>query len=216
MKKYFFALLLIAFSCPLFAQQTAVYRDPEKNYQLGLELFNKQKYGAAQKEFQLVVESTGPIADESRSNSEFYIAFCAAELFNRDAEYLLTNFISNHPESTKYGAAVLELGNYFYRQKKYKKAIEWLEKTDKSLITEENIPEYYFRLGYSYYMTNEYEKATKAFNEIKDKDNRYASAATYYYAHMAYVNRNYETALQNFLKLKDSDAFGPVVPYYIT
>ncbi|HRH65279.1 MAG TPA: tetratricopeptide repeat protein, partial [Bacteroidia bacterium] len=40
--------------------------------------------------------------------------------------------------------------------------------------------------------------------------------AQYYYAHMAYVNENYETALNSFLKLKDSEAFAPVVPYYIT
>ncbi len=215
MKKILFITLLILLSNLLIAQQTAIYLNPERDYQLGLELFNKQKYGAAQKEFQKVLESKEAISDENRTNSEFYIAFCAAELYNKDAEYRLTNFIDHHPESPMYGASVLELGNYFYRQKKYKKAIEWLEKTDKSLVSTADLPEYYFRLGYCYYMTNDYEKATKSFNEIKDGDSKYASAATYYYAHMAYVNKNYETALKNFLKLKDSEAFGPIVPYYI-
>lgn len=215
MKKYCFVLLLIIFSNKIFSQQTAVYLDPELNYQTGLELFNKQKYGAAQKEFQKVIESTEAIADESRTNSEFYIAYCAAELFNKDAEYLLIHFLKKYPESPKYASAVIELGNYFYRQKKYKKAIEWMEKADKTLMSSDDLPQYYFRLGYSYYMTNDYEKATKAFNEIKDTDSKYGSAATYYYAHMAYVNKNYETALKNFLKLKDSEAFAPVVPYYI-
>ena len=215
MKKLFFVILLLFFSNFVSAQKTAIYFDPERNYQFGLELFNKQKYGAAQKEFQSVIDSREAISVESRTNSEFYIAFCAAELFNKDAEYLLVNFIENHPESSNYGASVLELGKYFYRQKKYKKAIEWMQKTDKTLVSKEDLPEYYFHLGYGYYMTNDYEKATQAFNEIKDGDNKYAYAATYYYAHMAYVNRNYETALQNFLKLKDSEAFAPVVPYYI-
>ena len=41
-------------------------------------------------------------------------------------------------------------------------------------------------------------------------------AARYYYAHMAYVNQNYETALKEFLKLRESEAFAPVAPYYIT
>ncbi len=215
MKKLFFVAVLLTFSNIVSAQKTAIYLDPERNYQLGLELFNKQKYGAAQKEFQSVIDSREVISDESRTNSEFYVAYCSAELFNKDAEYLLTNFIEHHPESTNYGASVLELGKYFYRQKKYKKAIEWMQKTDKTLVSKEDLPEYYFHLGYAYYMTNDYEKATQAFNEIKDGDNKYASAATYYYAHMAYVNRNYETALKNFLKLKDSEAFAPVVPYYI-
>ena len=216
MKKIFYAALLLLFSHQIVAQQTAIYTDAEAGYRLGLELFNKQKYGAAQKEFQKIIESKKQIADESRTNAEFFIAFCAAELANKDAQYLLLHFIEDHPESPKYAAAVLELSTYFYRQKQYKKAIAWFEKTDKSLLNADQLPEYQFRLGYSYYMTNDYEKATKAFNEVKDSDSKYASAATYYYAHMAYVNKNYETALKNFLKLKDSEAFAPVVPYYIT
>lgn len=215
MRKYFLVFLLITFSLPLVAQKTAIYLDPERTYQSGMELFNKQKYGAARKAFEEVMESREAVADETRTNAGFYTAFCAAELFHKDAEYLLTRFMNDHPESPKYGATVLELANYFYRQKKYKKSIEWLEKTDRSLISKEDLPEYYFHLGYAYYMTNEYEKAGKAFNEVKDSDSKYASAATYYYAHMAYVNRNYETALKNFLKLKDSESFAPVVPYYI-
>ncbi len=215
MKKIFFVFLLVLFVLQLFAQQTAIYLDPERNYQLGLELFNKQKYGAAQKEFQQVTESRDAISEESLTNAEFYIGFCAAELFNKDAEYLLTRFVRNHPESSKNGAAILELSNLFYRLKQHKKAIEWFEKVDKSLISKEDLPAYYFHLGYSYYMTSDYDKAIKAFNEIKDTDSKYASAATYYFAHIAYVNKNYETALQNFLKLKDSDAFGSIVPYYI-
>jgi TolA-binding protein len=215
MKKIFFVILLTVFAHHLFAQQTAIYLDPEKNYQLGLELFNKQKYGAAQREFQLLLESRNAVSDESRTNAEFYIAFCAAELFHKDAEYLLSEFIRNHPESSKNGNAILELSNLFYRLKQHKKAILWFEKVDKSLISKEELPVYYFHVGYSYYMTGDYDKAIKAFNEVKDTDSKYASAATYYFAHMAYVNKNYETALQNFLKLKDSEAFGAVVPYYI-
>ena len=45
-------------------------------------------------------------------------------------------------------------------------------------------------------MTNDYVKAGNEFKEVKDTDSKYASAATYYYAHMAYVNKNYETALK--------------------
>ena len=216
MKNIFFAFLFIAISSTLVAQKTAIYSDPERGYQLGLELFKKQKYGSAQNEFKKVTESSELISDESRTNAEFYIAFCAAELFHKDAQYLLIHFIETHPESPKYAPAMLQLSSYFYRQKQYKKAIEWFEKTDPALFSPEEVSEYHFRLGYSYYMTNDYENATKAFHSIKDTESKYASAATYYFAHMAYVNKNYETALTNFLKLKDSEAFAPVVPYYIT
>jgi TolA-binding protein len=46
-------------------------------------------------------------------------------------------------------------------------------------------------------------------------DNSYAAAAKYYYAHILYGEKNYETALVDFLKLEKNETFGPVVPYYI-
>ena len=65
-------------------------------------------------------------------------------------------------------------------------------------------------------MRNEYEEARIAFYEIKDKDQKYSTPATYYYAHIAYVQQNYETALNGFIKLSNDETFSPVVPYYIT
>lgn len=58
-------------------------------------------------------------------------------------------------------------------------------------------------------------KHQKLFSDER-RNSKYASAAQYYYAHIAFVSENYETALQSFLKLKDSEAFAPVAPYYIT
>ena len=53
------------------------------------------------------------------------------------------------------------------------------------------------------------------FYEIKDIDTKYAAPALYYYSHIAYIQENYETALQGFLKLVDDETFAPVAPYYI-
>ncbi|MFN8144669.1 MAG: tetratricopeptide repeat protein [Bacteroidia bacterium] len=198
------------------SQQTAIYTDPERGYQLGMELFNKQKFVVAQREFQKVLESTAPLSLEARGNAAFYSARCAVELFHRDAEYLMLNFMNEYPENPHYDEANYHLGNLYFKQKKFKKAVETFSKLDKNDLTQERRDEVNFKLGYSYYMTNDYDKASKAFYEVKDGTSKYATAAQYYYAHMAYVNENYETALNCFLKLKDSEAFAPVVPYYIT
>ena len=58
-------------------------------------------------------------------------------------------------------------------------------------------------------------QAQKLFFEIKDVDNKYTAPALYYYSHIAYLNKNYETAQKGFLKLSDNPNFGPLVPYYI-
>ncbi len=208
-------LVLLFIDLTVFAQETAIFRDPEFHYQVGLDLLEKQKYGAAQKEFMKVVSSKGNISNATLGNSSFYIAKCAVELFNKDAEYLLLNFISGYPGNANYEPAIYELGNYYYRLKRYKNAVEWLAKVDQSELDAEKKDEINFKVGYSHYMMNEYEKAANAFFVMKDGNSKYATAAQYYYAHINYVNEKYETALQSFLKLRESEAFAPVVPYYI-
>jgi TolA-binding protein len=214
-KVLFVSVGMMLFAASLSAQQTEIYLDKEAGYKAGLDLFSKQKYGAAQKLFEQALEDK-TLALETQDNCAFYAAWCAALLFHREAEYLLVSYINTYPVSANRPRAVYELAKYFYQQKKYKKAIEWFEQTDPSMLSEEEYSEYYFDMGYALYKTNEYEKASQAFSKILDKDSKYNSAANYYYAHIAYLNKNYDVALKSFLKLKDSEAFAPVAPYYIT
>ncbi len=223
-RQLFFILFFNCFAIlNLHAQQTATYYEPEKDYKLALELFDKQKYAAAQQKFDEFIEHGSPLlgrgvrgeAEESRSNARFYAAVCAAELFNGDAEYRLTSFINDYSESPRHQSAVFALGKLEYRQKHYKKAIEWFEKVDPTLLTSDEGIEYHFKLGYSYYNTNNLDKAATEFGFVRNTDSHYATAAEYYCAHIAYMKKNYETALQGFLKLKDSESFGSIVPYYI-
>ena len=216
MKIFFGTISLIFFSYFLApAQKTYIYLDPELSYKTGLELFEKQKYAAAQKEFGKIASNNQQIPLSTRAEAEYYYAVCAMELYNKDAEYLLIKFTEHHKESPRVNMARFYLGKLFYRQKNYKKAVQWFAETDISDFNEEDLAEYHFRYGYANYNLSEYEKASKSFAEIKDKDTKYSAAAGYYYAHIAYLNKNYETALQGFLKLKDSENFGPVVPMYI-
>ncbi len=153
---------------------------------------------------------------EVKGNSSYYFAVCAAELFHKDAEFLLLHFMESYPENQNYYNAGFHLGNYYFKQKKFKKAVDWLSKLDQNELSQEMRDEVNFKLGYAYYMTNEFDMAGKSFFLVKDGNSKYASAAQYYYAHMSFVNGNYETALKSFIKLKESEAFAPVVPYYIT
>ncbi len=226
-KKYllFIFLFLCCIISETHAQQTAVYFNPEKEFKLGVELFEKQKYAAAQEKFDWYIarysaplskgEGAQAIREESRGDAAYYAAICAAELFNGDAEYRLSSFLANYPESPKYQSAVFALGKLEYRQKHYKKAIEWFKKTDPALLSSDETIEYHFKMGYAYYSSNELDMAAKEFAYVKDTDSQYATAAQYYSAHIAYMKKNYETALQGFLKLQDSESFGPIVPYYI-
>ncbi len=214
-KRLLILFFLAANSCLLQAQQTAIYHDPDRLFKDGYELFIKEKYSAAKDVFEDYLSQPG-ISSANISNANYYMAVSAFELFHPDAETKLLAFISNYPEHTKVSLANYYLGKLYYRQKRYRNALPYFEKTDVYYLTKEDIPEYYFKSGYCFYMKNDLEKASKNFKEIINVESRYQTAAQYYYAHIAYANDNFNTALEIFQKLSNSETFGSIVPYYIT
>lgn len=199
-----------------FAQKTTVYTESIlADYTLAKELFSKEKYGASQALFSKIISKTSDSKNEIRKQAEYYVAVCAAELFNDDAEYLLTKFIAEHPESAQNQQAKFHLGKFYYRDGKFKKAQEWLEKINPDALSEVQSEEYYFKLGYSQLRNNKPEAALAAFARVKNTESRYAPFANYYYGHIQYENGNYESALEHFEKLINDESFGAIVPFYI-
>lgn len=196
------------------AQRTNIYTEPDYLFKNAYDLFSKQKFALAQKQFEQYV-AYKPVNALNVSDANYFIAICSVELFNEDAEDLLKNFIRDYPESPKIKMAYFNLGNFLYRKKKYNECIENFEKSDTYQLTTDQLSEYYFKLGYSYFEELNYEKAKLNFTEIKDKENRYQGPAQYYFSHIAYAQKNYTTALNGFLTLTNNPQFSHIVPYYI-
>ncbi len=214
-KKYFISLLLLTFSGLLFSQKTQLYLDKDANYKTGLELFDKKLYTAAQKSF---IDYMATVKGNTlmKTDAEYYAAACGIELFHKDGEWRMKEFIERHPESNKVKWGYFYLGKSSFRKKKYEDAIQFLEKVDIYELTKDNLAELYFKRGYSYFITNNNEKAKADLFEIKDVDNKYAHPANYYHSHISYQEKNYETALKGFERLLNDETFGVIVPYYIT
>jgi TolA-binding protein len=211
-----FSVLLFSCLClfQTYAQKTAIYVDNDFKYKQAIDLFDKKQYVVAQKNFSDFVATTS--LSLLKTDAEYYSAACAIELFNKDGEWQMKQFILKHPESTKLNSANFYLGKSNFRKKKYKETIEYYEKVDIYKLDKEQLAELYFKRGYSYIETGADAKAKLDLYEIKDVDNKYAFPANYYYSHIAYKEKNYETALSGFNRLIGNETFGSVVPYYIT
>jgi len=198
----------------VYAQKTTNYRAPIVQYRDAVELFNKEKYGAAQENFKLLVDARGyPV--EMRANALFYEALCALRLHNADAENLMMAFIKDYPENPKVNRGYYELAGYYFTNKKYGSALQAYEKTDILQLNEEETADYHFKTGYSYFMQQDYDNAKKSFFEIIDKESKYKAPANYYYAHIAYTEKNYESALKAFNKLLNDENYSKIAPYYM-
>ena len=189
--------------------------DIRSEFSMAMDLFNKEKYAAAIRLFDSYLAKE----DESRqillSEAEYYAALSSLRLFNPDSEFRMIIYMAKHPESPKINEARLALGDYFYQNKNYRKACDYYEKVNRQDLNSGKLPEYFFRYGYSSYIRGDKAKALIMFSEIKDIDTEYTAPAVYYSSHIAYEQKMYQTALEGFIKLKDDETFGPIVPFYI-
>ncbi len=212
-------LLSIFFLSQMFligwAQQTINDLGVNAVYDQAMDYYKKEKYNTAQKLFQQVYEAEKVNDSEVKSFSQYYIAQCAVRLFNADAEFLTMEFISNNPNHPLINEAYFNLGGYFYAQKNWTEGIKNYNKTDWRNLSEEEQAEFFFKKGYCYFEKGDMETAKLNFYEIKDKRTKYTAPALYYYSHIHYQDKNYQTALEGFLKLSEDKTFGPIVPYYV-
>ncbi len=208
-------IIAFSFISALKGQNTAIYKNPEADYRMGIELFNKEKYGAARTVFDKVVSSVSNPESPLRVNAEYFDAVCALELYNKDAGYKLKQFILYHPTDTRTNLAYYQLGRFSYRNKKYSQALDYFKKTDVSDLSNEQKGEYYFKTGYCYFKSKDFQNAKTAFDKAVLYNSKYSSPSKYYLAHLAYEKGDYETALTGFRELSDDPNFKAIVPYYI-
>ncbi|RVT99833.1 tetratricopeptide repeat protein [Mucilaginibacter limnophilus] len=196
-----------------------------KTYHTGLDLLDKGKYVAAAEQFRQVeatsLKTTTQAKFESelsllQENASYYEAVCALESGSEDAESLFQKFIKEHPENPLAKMAFFQVGKSYFKQGKYKEALEWFNKVEAGELTGGDNTEYKFRKGYAYFATGDYVNAQKLFSDVKNKRSSYSEDATYYFAYIAYLNKDYHLALLNFEKLKNSKKYEKSYPYYIT
>jgi TolA-binding protein len=223
-------LKYIAFIIPIFfAFSSSAQQNPSfwvnKNYRTATGLLNAGQYVAAAQQFRLV--EAAKIKPETQAkfeaeisllkeNSQYYEAVCALQLGNDDAESMFLRFIKEHAENPLAKLAYFQVGKFYFKQQKYVDALIWFNKVDAGDLSGSENVEYKYRKGYAYFATNDFHNAQLLFADVKDRKSPYTEDATYYFAYIAYLNKDYHLALVNFERLKNSKKYEDSYPYYIT
>jgi TolA-binding protein len=206
---------LFIFIIQISSQVPFVGKEIGSDFNRGLELFNKEKYPAAIRLFDSYLKNEDKTNLINVADAEYYSAVAALKLFNSDAEYRMVMFMSKHPESPRINESRLLLGDYFYQNKNYRKAVIYYESVNRQELKGDKLTEYFFRLGYSLYIKGDQSRALLMFSEIKDIDTEYTPPAVYYFSQIAYEQKMYQTAMEGFIRLKEDETFGNIVPFYI-
>ena len=181
----------------------------------GISLYQKEKYQAAIRLLDTFIKDGTQTSVEEKTEAELFATLAAIKVSGPDAEYRAINFINSHPDNPAVNNMRLELANYFYQNKNFNQSLKYYSLVDRLSLSGTILQEYFFKNGYSNFMSGDKMKALLMFSEIKDIDTEYTTPAIYYFSHIAYEEKKYQTALEGFMKLKDDETFGAVVPFYI-
>lgn len=217
--RYLFCCISLFLSYSAFCQKTSVYSEKTHEFERGLELYDKGVYGSAYSAFEnaskVSDENMEPDADLLRLKSQLMMGKSAVRIGKPDAEMLMLNYFrQNVPDALAF-EAVMDLGNYYYDQRKYEEAISFYEMIDPSTLSDDQRSEIKFKEGYAKFVKKDFSGAKSALSQVRNiKNDRYFDA-NYYYALSAYYTKDYKSAVESFKKVQDSKRYKSVVPVHI-
>ncbi|KWW31318.1 MAG: hypothetical protein AUK63_591 [bacterium P3] len=207
-------LTLLLLSTAALAQKNTGWQQRENSYRQAQDLFIKEKYAVAQQLFDELASRRQGVTAQTADDAAYYAAVCANKLGNDDAEHRLLQFLKKHPQSIHTNMARLQLGHHYYRHGKYKEALAWYRQVDKHEVEFGYRSEYEFKNAYCLFTEGDYKKAKPVFAQLLSGQNKYRNPSRYYYAHIQYMDGEYEQALNNFQTLKADRNFARLIPSY--
>ena len=210
------------------AQQTQTFTAAERYYQEGLELFDRQQYGAAQQALRQYMqasparagEQSGPAATTGRqerlADAEYYYAVSGLYLLHPDAEGLILDFAERHPAHPRAAVAYFELAKFYFDKQNYAQASTYFQRVAPANLTASQRAESDFKLGYSHFQLKEYDRARILFDRNKQTSSPYRAASAYYAGYLAYQAGDYAGARRDLLAAAESDTYRGVVPAMLT
>lgn len=219
LRKGIFSLLLLLAACAVQAQQTTVFTEATLAHKRGVDFFNQNLYGLAQKEFRSAMNYLRPVNEPEwkalKTDAELFYAKCAVRLGQPEAEKLVLDFLRENSPSPVASQAALEIGDYYFNKKEYDKALTYYDLApDGSGAARDEIR---FKKGYSYFVNKQFGLAKTQFMPLKENArSEWYEPSNYYYGCCAFFEGKYDDAAKAFARCEQSDKYKSSVPYYIT
>lgn len=207
-------LYYLTFSCffnVVFAQQSVVFNNDWLDFQKAITLYNEQQYLSAQLLFETAFSKAN--SQVIKSDCAYYIANCAVRLNQPNAEQLVLDFVETYPTSTKRNTAFLDIGDYYFDNKKYAYARKWYDKVEVNSLNFADKEKFNFNYGYTNFSSGNKKEAEKYLQRVTTSKT-YGSQAKYYIGFMAYEGDDYNTANAYFEQVSDNEKYKEKLSYY--
>ncbi|MCF6352006.1 MAG: tetratricopeptide repeat protein [Cyclobacteriaceae bacterium] len=189
-----FLIFLIFITTASFGQATLQQSLPEELFSEGLDMMSKSEFGSARQYFERYLETN---ETKYKERAEYNIAKCALNLYHLDGETLINKYIEDYPSSQSALMAHFELGNYFFQDKSFKKAVEHFKEVNPTVLDKQQKQELAYKLGYSYFSQRNFDQALPQFNGLKSKKGKYQILSSYYAGFIEFNTNEYDAAIED-------------------
>lgn len=193
-------LVLFVFFKP-YAQGTQTNIDPDADFKLAKELYQKDQYSLAFPLFKNISQATSPYSKlpiSTQLEAKYYTIVCGLKLNKSSAETAAIEFIDLEHNTPRIQMLSFHLGEYYYRKQKFIDAMAYYEKAGIDNLSNRDIAEMKFHQAYGYFTMQQFGQAKPLFNAIRQMPNdpNYLDA-NYYYGFISFYEKNYDQALSH-------------------
>ena len=207
--------IVIFFQQSINAQQTAYFNHLQKKIDVAKQLYRHKKYVSAYREFEKVQKEVEK-KSELYSEAEYFRSSSALNAGYRSGDKLLESFIENYPESPYINVAWFDMGKYQFDNRQYLRTLRSFYNVRVADLSANDRIEMQYKRGYANLMEENTDQALADFEAIRNSNNIYSKPATYYWAHIQYLNENYDAALQGFSTMNNDPQYSQVIPIYVS
>jgi tetratricopeptide (TPR) repeat protein len=213
------AAFVLAVTGHSFGQATQANIDPDADFKLAKELYQREQFSLAYPLFRDIAFVNSPnskLPVSTQVEAKYYTIVCGLKLDESTSEAEAKEFIETEHNEPRIQMLSYQLGEYYYRQQKFTEALSYYEKVGIDNLSNREIAEMKFHQAYSYFTLEQFDKAKPLFNSIRQitSDPNYLDA-NYYFGFISFYEKNYDLALESFRRVENQATYQKVVPYYI-
>ncbi len=146
----------------------------------------------------------------------YYINLCALKLDKPHAAENFKRFLNETPFNQLKQIGNFQFAKYEYEHSQFEAAIKYYEACGIDFLTNEELTQRNFELGYSYLVTQHLDKVEPYFQSAKNIPGDYFKPGNYYHGLLAYYKKNYTEARESFNAVKDDERYKKIIPFYLT
>lgn len=193
------------------AQQTLSQVSSQTRMREAFDQMQRKNYQAAIKEFSRFAAGQETSIDERRM-AQYYQANCALKLNHPDAEKQLLSFNRQHPGSIYESRVYYDLGNHYYRIKKWDSALEYYGKIENGSLEPDLQQQAAYESGVSSFQLNQFDRSRIFFQKVKDREHPSFGSAAYYRAYLSFRENQLDDALYELDNARQSPEFKSSIP----